>query len=166
MHLELWLMRHATAEDVGPGPDEARQLIPEGRLEARAQAAELSRLRISFRCIVSSPLIRAIQTTDEVASILRYEGEQRLDGRLEPEVTLKAMIALVREEFDRFSAPGGRLLLVGHNPSIGQLKASLLGDHTALNFKKAAIYGFDFTPGRRGSPDTARLVCSLPKPRV
>ena len=61
--MRIFLVRHAQA---APGdPDELRPLTPEGQAAARALAERLAAEQPT--AVVSSPLLRARQTADEIA---------------------------------------------------------------------------------------------------
>ena len=128
---ELLLWRHGIAEDrQRDRPDQERALTAEGRQRTAAVAAELCRLQLQCDRLLSSPLRRALQT-----------AEIGVAAGLAP--------ALVQEDF---LVPGGdprpllqagtwrRLGLVGHEPDLGELAASLLGlPAGTISVRKAGI---------------------------
>lgn len=69
----VWLVRHAIAEDLGnhadPEADSQRRLTGKGRKQFKSLAAVLSRMNETPNLIISSPLVRAVQT----AELLRTE---------------------------------------------------------------------------------------------
>ena len=140
--MELILWRHAEAEDPGAQGDLARELAKKGRKQAEAMAHWLNvRLQGQWR-VLASPAARAIQT---VAPLGRdYEVRPKLDpaGRVED--------YLREADWPR----GGNVLVVGHQPTIGEVVARLLGDRAGdVAVKKGAIWWFA-TRARDGEWET------------
>ncbi len=75
--MPLLLVRHAVAEDAHPLGDEARALTAEGRAAFRAHARKLARLT-PMTGIVTSPLVRAVQTAELLAEAFGL-GSVRID---------------------------------------------------------------------------------------
>ena len=67
---ELYLIRHGVAEERGDAwPDDAkRPLTEDGIARMRKSARGLARLGVTFDVVLTSPLVRARQTADIVAS--------------------------------------------------------------------------------------------------
>jgi phosphohistidine phosphatase len=138
--MNLYLLRHAKALDIGTGGirrDQDRPLAPEGEKKMRLIAAGLRQLEPGFDLILSSPCVRAQQTAEIVAQELRLKCPLQLTPHLEVEADLPALVA----EINRQHRQATDLLLVGHEPSLGQMLSMLLtGDyHLAVDFKKAAL---------------------------
>ena len=71
--MRLYLVRHAEA---APGePDELRSLTQEGREQARSLAQRLRDEDAAPAVILTSPLLRARETGDELARALEVESE-------------------------------------------------------------------------------------------
>ena len=142
--MELILWRHADAEDAGPAGDLARNLTRKGRAQAERMAAWL-RPRLEGRwLLVSSPAARATQT----AAALGLECEVR--PRLGPS---HGAAELLREA-GRPAAD--RVIVVGHNPTLGEAAAQLLGAGASeVAFRKGAIWWF--ATRQRGGRDEAVL---------
>jgi phosphohistidine phosphatase len=71
--LLLYLIRHAEAEDIGPGGvtrDFDRPLTPHGRNQAQALAQAFAKRHLLVDTLAASPLVRAYQTAVEFLSIL------------------------------------------------------------------------------------------------
>jgi len=111
--MRLIVIRHAEAS---PGdPDELRPLTPKGREQARALAGELRDRGIDADAVVTSPLLRALET----AAALE-QGEPAIDDRLAPGATP----ADVREAAaDR----GDTVIVVGHQPDCGEAVLAFAG---------------------------------------
>src|SRR5262245_30781738 len=65
--MDLYLIRHAAAAEAGPdGNDVVRPLTDLGHRQAKALAAALVKRGVTLNAIVTSPLIRAAQTTEHL----------------------------------------------------------------------------------------------------
>jgi len=118
--MKLWLLRHGEAEARAPS-DELRELTATGRAEVLRSALQLKGAELQL--ILASPYVRAQQTAALVQQQLGWPGELRSaswatpDG--EPERALAELARLEVEE----------LLLVTHNPFVGDLAGWLLHGH-------------------------------------
>lgn len=129
LHIILW--RHAEAEEGNPGmPDAKRRLTPRGEQQARTMAKWLRpRLPKKTRVLVS-PAIRTQQTAHALA----------LPFEIEPKIAVGA------ETADLLAAIGwpeasGTMLLVGHQPTLGQFAGVLLaGAPLDLSIKKGGVW--------------------------
>ena len=73
--MKLYVMRHGPAEDFAPsGRDGDRALTTSGRERVRAVAKLLATEGEAPRMIVSSPLVRAMQTAEIVAAELGIDN--------------------------------------------------------------------------------------------
>lgn len=125
--MRLFVIRHA---DAAPGtPDELRQLSPEGREQARALGERLAAAGVRPDAILTSPLLRARQTADALATAL--------DCATEPTETLApgATAAGVRAEA---AGRGETVFVIGHQPDCGRIAAEL-GDGTEPAFPPAGV---------------------------
>jgi phosphohistidine phosphatase len=114
--MRLYLVRHGEA---APGdPDELRSLTPEGRAQSRVLGERLASDGVQVDALLSSPLLRARETAEELASQLHVEQEP--DERLAPGATLE----LVREAV---AGRGDSVLVVGHQPDCGRIAAAVTG---------------------------------------
>jgi phosphohistidine phosphatase len=134
--VKLYLMRHGPAEDqADSGLDSDRALTAAGRERVRLVAKALLDADEGPAHIVSSPLVRAVQTAEIVAIKTKLAGR---GGAVE-----------VRREL----SPGGeaaqfvrrlpsegrkRILLVGHEPDLSELLSALLGS-PGKGFDKAMV---------------------------
>src|SRR5262249_13562177 len=107
MATEILFVRHARAEAEHPLGDAARGLDEKGRRQFREHAPKLAK-KFRVKTIVTSPLVRAVQT----AEILASAGDAlEVAVRGELARTAREVAALADE-----SASGSAL--VGHNPSM------------------------------------------------
>lgn len=150
MHLILW--RHAEAE---PGLDDlARPLTAKGHKQAQRSAAWLrAHLPPDYRLWVSEAL-----RSRETAAYLRHAA--RLQPLINPEANPHRIARLLQAEH-----PESTLVLVGHQPWIGQLCAWLLNDawqaHGYWSVKKSAFWWFEVYFDATGHPQ-AKLKGALP----
>jgi phosphohistidine phosphatase len=128
--MDLLLWRHADAED--GFPDAARALTRKG-LKQAAQMAQWLRPRLPEDClIVASPAQRAQQTVQ--ALDLPYTTERRIGTSAD----VADLIAVAS-----WPQHSGTVVLVGHQPTLGQLAAWLLaGDQADWTVKKGALWWF------------------------
>ncbi len=123
--MDLILWRHAQAED--GLPDIERPLSPLGRKQAARMAAWLDRSLPSGCRILCSPAVRTRQTADALGR--KYKVAPEIGPGATPAQVLSAA-----------GWPDGRspVLLVGHQPWLGQVAALLLtGQANDWTVKKA-----------------------------
>jgi phosphohistidine phosphatase len=114
--VRLFLVRHAEA---APGtPDDLRALTPRGREQARALGTRLAADGLRPDVLVSSPLLRARETAEELGRALGVDPEA--DERLAPGATADDVLAAA-------NGRGETVLVVGHEPDCGEIVAALTG---------------------------------------
>ena len=153
--MEIWVLRHAKAEEKGPSkPDEARALTPGARKRMRAVAEAIARLEPRFDAILTSPLLRARQTAEPVARALSQEALLIESDALSPEADPKEVL---REIAKRRL---GRVLVVGHMPHLGRLLGYLLTGRsdTLIEIKKGALARIEFEVRTPKPPGTLTLL--------
>lgn len=130
--LELLLLRHGIAEERHPSrPDGERALTDAGRQRTRAVLQRLLALELGCDRLLSSPLVRARQT-----------AELAVAAGLAPALELAAALAPGGDPWPALHWPVGvgRLGLVGHEPDLGDLAATLIGAPPgSLVLKKAGV---------------------------
>ncbi len=142
----LYLMRHAhapTLSQAGVAKDELRPLSEQGREDARLLAAELARRGGAPALILHSPLLRAVQTAAEVASILKPASGTEMLAALDntrPSQEVERAIAAR-------AASVGEALAVGHQPQIGEV-ATLIAKRL-FEMRPAAIVAIELLPAPR-----------------
>jgi phosphohistidine phosphatase len=140
--MELLLWRHADAEE--GYPDAARELTPRGHEQAALSARWLqARLPKSYRLLVS-PAARAQQTAQALDE-RRMETEPRIGVGASATDILKAAgwgkAAAARE-------PDAVTIVVGHQPTLGQVAALLLsGSQADWPIKKSSVWWFSEREG-------------------
>lgn len=138
---ELYLIRHGVAEARGEAwPDDAkRPLTGEGMTKLRKAIRGLAQIGVAFDVILTSPLLRARQTADIVASAFdpRPPGVVVTEALL-PGATYQALLAELEKHARR-----KRIALVGHEPGLGELAARLTGSRQPFAFKKGGVCRID-----------------------
>lgn len=129
--MEIILWRHAEAENCAP--DEARKLTPKGEKQAEKIAAWL-RERLPKDCrVISSPTKRTRQTAEALTQDYRIVERIGTGGS-------------ASDVFDAAGWPdeGGTVVVVGHQPTMGEVAAQLLSRNIAGSFhvKKGSIWWF------------------------
>jgi phosphohistidine phosphatase len=128
--MELILWRHAEAEDGNGKPDGERELTRKGRRQAEHMAAWLKpRLAGDWRILVS-PARRTLETVDPLG--LSFDVTADVGTGADPRRLLRAT-----------GWPGtGQVLVVGHNPTLSEVAAHLLGGGGSLTFRKGGAWWF------------------------
>lgn len=139
--MNLYLMRHGIAlaqDDPSIAHDAERPLTSKGLKRMRKAARGLRALAIPFDSILTSPLIRARQTADIVASTLGLERCLEEISGLAPESNVEHLMFSLTRYQDR-----KHVLLVGHEPLLSSAAGHLLGGRkpASLNieFKKGGL---------------------------
>ena len=116
--MDLLLWRHAEAED--GTPDSQRRLTPRGEKQAQRMAAWLKPHAPKDMRIVASPARRCQQTAQ--ALDLPFETDPRLGVRSDAADVLAAA-----DWPDGGAGKHGAVLVVGHQPTVGQMGIIAVG---------------------------------------
>jgi len=122
--LKVFLVRHGDADAEVPEGlgDEARALTVKSRQGLASHFAALAEHMGGIDLVLTSPLVRAVQTAQILSLILKHEGLLHAHRSLVPEMPVGAIESVLRQK----SGQGG-VVLVGHEPSMGAMAAHLLG---------------------------------------
>ncbi len=139
-HMELFFLRHAkAAPKTGRSPqrDAERPLTPDGVAKMRLVAKGIQRLGLQFDRILSSPYVRARQTAEIAAEVLRLASELTFTPHLAPDGDARALVA----ELNQQRRTLGRVVLVGHEPYLSSLMSVLIGGRARvrMNLRKAGL---------------------------
>lgn len=127
--MELIFWRHAEAEE--GANDLARALTAKGEKQAKRMAGFLNaRLPASARILVS-PAVRTQQTASALGRA--FETVDAIAPGAEADAVLKA-VGWPRAE--------GTVLIVGHQPTLGEAAALLLQTESGLSVRKGAVWWF------------------------
>ncbi len=134
--MEIWLLRHAVAEEHSDsGRDADRTLTEDGHKRAREVARGLAALEPGIELILTSPFARARQTAEPASRTLRPTPKLRTTRALEPGSDPEEILGEIREE------GVASVLLVGHEPHLGELLGRLVAGRAglAIPMKKASV---------------------------
>lgn len=120
--MRVFLLRHGDADAEQPEGlgDEGRALTSKARLALVAQLEALSERMKGVSLILTSPLVRTVQTAQILSFVLRYEGPLRAHRSLLPDMP----VGMLESELNLHL--GDDVAIVGHQPSMGALAAHLL----------------------------------------
>src|SRR5687767_4577316 len=137
---ELYLVRHAIAAERGEDwpDDDKRPLTELGISRFKEVIAGLKWLDVVVDEIFTSPLVRAKQTADLLAAGLPGKPAVKILDALSPGHTPTSVLAQLAR-----AARRRRIILVGHEPDLGELAAHLIGAGRALPFKKGGACRID-----------------------
>jgi phosphohistidine phosphatase len=128
---ELVLMRHGEAEGFADGGDAQRRLTPRGRAMAQRAGALLVSLGWTPTVMVSSPIVRARETLEGVATAAGVSLSPDVEPRLVPgSPPSNAIASLVA----RVETAEARVLAVGHNPCVGGMLARMVRGDERMAF--------------------------------
>jgi phosphohistidine phosphatase len=126
--MDLILWRHAEAAD--GAPDHARELTAKGNKQAAKVAAFLRQHLPEEHRILVSPAARAQQTASALTRDIT------LAPTISPGASAQAVLQAAR-----WPDAGGTVLVVGHQPTLGEVAAQLLGcADKSLSIKKGSIW--------------------------
>jgi phosphohistidine phosphatase len=114
--VQLVIVRHANA--ASGEPDELRPLTAEGRETARALGQRLAEEGVRPDAVLTSPLLRARETAQELARPAGVEPEP--DERLAPGASAEDIRAAAQGR-------GEIVIVVGHQPDCSRIAAALTG---------------------------------------
>jgi len=122
--MNLYILRHAIAADPGdPGMPAAlsdfdRPLTAEGRRRLRRSICGMEAIGVQFDLVVSSPLVRAIQTAEVVMKAMVIPRDALVvTETLAPGGSHAALV----REVNRLAERAGSIVLVGHEPCLSEL---------------------------------------------
>jgi len=133
---ELYIMRHGIAAERTAATvmdDAKRPLTAEGKEKMLEITAGLDRMGMEVDWVVSSPLVRAVETAEIAAGGLASKPPLDICEALRPGGSPEALITFLAKRSNR-----RRVLVVGHEPDLGELAARLIGAGRNANmpFKK------------------------------
>ncbi len=120
--INLFLWRHAEAED--SSPDLARPLTPRGQKDASRVAKALARQIDADTRVLVSPSVRTRETAQPL--ITRAALHLEVDDRLAPGADLDEVLDALETAIASCNGDAPSLVLVGHQPWVGQVARRLL----------------------------------------
>jgi phosphohistidine phosphatase len=158
--MDLILWRHAEAVDhpdpadglPGDRVDLARRLTPRGEKQAARVAAWLDRQLPEGARVWSSPAVRCEQT------VMALGRRYKISEAIAPEAPVDALLELVQ-----WPAGKGPVVVVGHQPTLGQVIARLMGfTEDDCSVKKGALWWLRHRE-RNGSSETVVVTVQTPE---
>ncbi len=135
--MKLYFLRHAIAEDKNvSGRDPDRQLTSEGMRQMKEAAQGMKKLGLVFDRVVSSPFVRARQTAEIACKGVGYKGTLEFHRFMEPTANFRDLERGMRDFGEE-----DRVLLVGHQPSLGDFISHMVSARAdlSLNVGKASL---------------------------
>ena len=167
--MELFVIRHAIAEPLGRRnefTDEKRALIVEGRNRMREVVKGLIKLGVEFDLILTSPLARAVETAEIIATAVGLSKKEiKQSVNLAPGASAEHLFAEIKSH-----AGVEAIALIGHQPDLGGLISRIIqsgGGALSIQLKKGSVCCLSVTetvPTLRGdmvwllTPRQLRLV--------
>jgi phosphohistidine phosphatase len=136
---KLTLMRHGEAETgMGYRKDFDRNLTMDGVNKLQRLNKVLQQRRTRFDFLITSPAVRAVQTSHWITYTLAVDDKAVNEAMYESSVeTLLDILLLLPNRYED-------ILMVGHNPSISSLLGYLTDDHNiTLSPGMMALVAFD-----------------------
>lgn len=135
--MDLYLIRHADALALGENgidSDDERPLSDKGRKQAEAMGAFFKARGVSFDRVISSPFVRARETTEIMLKAAgldeKYSTSDDLTPNVRPKKTARFLMKVNSE----------KVALIGHLPHMGEFTSWLIGDKKAqIDFEKAGV---------------------------
>ena len=145
----LYVVRHAEAvEGNDTLQDEWRYLTEKGRSVAEKMSSSIAKIGPKPRRIITSPLTRAVQTAEIAAEKACRKNVVVASGLLLPGADISELVTHLKGCKD-----AKRVMLVGHEPQLGSLVATLLGrEDETISLKKCACVTLKLDPDTDDKP--------------
>lgn len=135
--INLFLWRHAEAEDTWPDLD--RALTTKGQRDAARVAKAIAKQLDENSSIVASPAVRTRETAQPL--VKRAAIGVEIDSRLAPGATLGEVLAALEAAIASCNGDACTLVMVGHQPWVGQVARRLLTNGNGdWSVKKASAW--------------------------
>ena len=137
---EIYIIRHAAAAELDKEivEESHRYLTVHGRNHCRIVAGRLKDMKVQFDIVLSSPVIRAVQSAEIFASILKYEGEIRTAAELIGGSSFTRFLQLLKR-YSYFN----RIAVFGHAPDVNIFCSNLIKSQDVknldINFKNSSV---------------------------
>lgn len=131
--VQVYIIRHGHAVDEGPGlADESRYLSKKGRKNVREVGRVLHEAGVELDAILTSPLVRAVQTAELIAERLDFVGIVEALPALAPGIPPRIVAA-------ELASRGNRVAVFGHEPGLSALSAYLCHRPSFPPLRKAQV---------------------------
>jgi phosphohistidine phosphatase len=126
--MKLYLVRHTTPSDTAAS-DFVRTLTLVGEEEARIVGSALAKLGARPAHVLTSPLVRARQTTEIVARTLGFEREVESIDELKNGSSTQSLLRLLNSYGE-----ANEIILVGHMPSLAEHISAMTRSNSSEKF--------------------------------
>jgi phosphohistidine phosphatase len=134
----LYVVRHAEAVETSKTlPDEWRYLTKKGRATVKKMRSRISQYGPEPGLIITSPLVRAVQTAEILVENIKRKNEVIANGFLQPGADINQLIEYLKKLKNTDC-----MMVVGHEPFVSSLVRELLGE-TDESFKKGACVALE-----------------------
>ncbi len=139
--MNLYLIRHSIAEKISPGSkDFSREITLEGKDLLIAAAKYWKRIIPGFDLIVTSPLVRAVQTSEIIADVFGYNREILKDNNLAAGAKTSDLIEIL----NAYNLEN--IACIGHQPDLSNHVSNFISPKgSVLHFPPAAICKIRFS---------------------
>ena len=152
--MQVWFVRHATAVDPEKflGEDADRPLTKKGRKRFRLLAHSLAASAVPPQLILTSPLLRAVETAETLRKSAGLSKEQVLvENRLAPGLTAAKLISALGKQAQEVIA------VVGHEPDFSACVSQLTGG-SRIEMGKGFIACVEFEGPLKAKQGTLRWL--------
>lgn len=145
----VYVMRHAEAvEGSDTLQDDWRYLTEKGRSVAEKMSSSIAKIGPKPRLTITSPLTRAVQTAEIMAEKACRKNVVVSSGLLLPGADDSKLVTHLKGCSD-----AKRVMLVGHEPQLGSLVATLLGrNDMIISLNKGACVALEYEPDNDDKP--------------
>ncbi|HQJ53246.1 MAG TPA: phosphohistidine phosphatase SixA [Planctomycetota bacterium] len=156
--MRVFLLRHGEAQPDEDVPrDEDRALTEKGETRLHKACRGLRRLEVFPERIFTSPVTRALQTARIIAEELGFVEDIEAVEELAPDAEPEDMAEVLK------SLRHDQVMLVGHQPHLGQLAALLITGETRgrVGIKKGGLVRIDVDDWREDPPGQIRWLLTV-----
>lgn len=145
--MDIYIVRHGVAADLDHDMAEEsyRYLTVHGRNHCKVVARRLKDLKVNFDVMISSPLVRAIQTAEVFASVLKFDNEIKTAIELIGGSSYSRFLQLLKRNSHHKS-----IGIFAHAPDVNTFALSLIKSQNLkdlqLNFKNSSVCKIKFDP--------------------
>ena len=148
--MNLYILRHGIAAERGGeySDDNMRPLTRKGIRRMRREAKGMSAIGIAPDLIISSTLVRAVQTAEIVQQGLSAPPQMITTHALVPEAHPSQILQELAASHSSLSS----VMVVGHEPHMSSLVSYILTGEISwlIDLKKGALCSIDLSPSGRG----------------
>ena len=148
--MNLYILRHGIAADRGAEypDDDLRPLTDKGIRRMRREARGMDAIGVAPDLIISSTLVRAIQTAEIVQQGLSVPPRLITSEALVPSAHPSRIVQDLADSHTALDS----VMVVGHEPHLSSLVSYILTGRVSwlIDMKKGALVSIDLSPSGRG----------------